>query len=144
MMVVPRPLVAVVDDDVTFTTLVQDFLDVEGYATLLIHEACGALRRIADAHPAVVILDVRMEQPNSGGEVLAQMRASNETSAIPVIICSADQIFLGQHRAELERLRAFVLPKPFDLDDLLNLVRTCVNASLTRDGRKSNDCGTSV
>jgi DNA-binding response OmpR family regulator len=141
-MVVPRPLIAVVDDDVAFTMLVQDFLDGEGYATLLIHEAEGALRHIAEAHPALVILDVRMEQPDSGGEILAQIRASNETSALPVIICSADQVFLREHRGDLERHRALILPKPFDLDDLLGLVRTCVRASMTHDDHKCNGYGT--
>jgi DNA-binding response OmpR family regulator len=128
-MVVPRPLVAVVDDDLAFTALIQDFLEGEGYETLLIHESAGAVSALRAAQPALVILDIRMEYPEAGKDILNVLRATAATINLPVLVCSADQVFLREHREDLEHQHAYVLPKPFDLDDLLDLVHNCIGAS---------------
>ncbi|HEX5164543.1 MAG TPA: response regulator [Thermomicrobiales bacterium] len=117
-----RPLIAVVDDDRVYTEMIRDFLDGEGYDTVLLREASTAVEAIVRARPALALLDMRMDVPQSGVAILADLRANPATSSLPVIICTADQQFLRTHAAELQRQNAAFVAKPFDLDVLLNVI----------------------
>lgn len=129
-MAATRPLVAVVNDDLAFMTLIRDFLEGEGYETILVYESVRAHATIAEARPALVILDIRMEQPDSGKQVLEQIRQDPSTAKIPVIICSADQPFLRDNSDYLRSRNVTTIPKPFDLDALLALVQSAIDRSL--------------
>lgn len=129
-MAATRPLVAVVNDDMAFMTLIRDFLEGEGYETILVYESQGAHLTIADARPGLVILDIRMEQPDSGKQVLEQIRQDRRTAKTPVIICSADQPFLRDHATYLRSRNALAIAKPFDLDALLALVQSALDSAL--------------
>jgi len=120
--VITRPLIAVVDDDRVYTEMIRDFLDGEGYDTILIREAAGAAATIARARPALVLLDVRMDEPESGVAILADLRANPETAALPVIVCTADQQFLRSRASDLASQNAASVAKPFDLDHLLGTI----------------------
>ena len=131
----PHPLIAVVDDDLIFTGLLRDFLDGEGYATVTWSEAEGALSLIRNEKPALVVLDIRMEQPHAGRHILELLKLDYETTAIPVIVCSADARFLVNNRAFLHAHAAAVLEKPFDLDELLATVVRLIGPAAPRTGR---------
>ena len=129
-MAATRPLVAVVNDDMVFMTLIRDFLDGEGYETILVYESQHAHLTIAEARPALVILDIRMEQPDSGKQVLERIRQDPLTARIPVIVCSADQPFLRDNSAYLRSRNVTAISKPFDLDALLALVQRALDSTL--------------
>ncbi len=72
-----------------------------------------------------------------GWTILAQLKAGSDTREIPVILCSADAGALHQRTELLERSGTRILAKPFDLDELLNLVRSAL-------GRRSLPVGTAA
>jgi CheY-like chemotaxis protein len=78
---------------------------------------------IRGMQPDLVVLDIRMEHPESGWVVLDLVRLDPKTTHIPVIVCTADAQFVRERSEHLREKRAEVLHKPFDLDDLLEMVR---------------------
>lgn len=82
-----RRTVLVVDDDPGDAALVTAQLEREGYATLVAHDGRDALRLARVHRPFAITLDVLMPEMD-GWEVLQALKASPETSAIPVIVVS--------------------------------------------------------
>ena len=125
-MPVARPVIAVVDDDLVFTSMLREFLDGEGYRVVAWPEAVGAQALLRSEQPDLAILDVRMELPEAGRRILELMRQDGETAHIPIIVCSADTVFLRQNRKFLRTHASAVLEKPFDLDTLLAVVEAAI------------------
>jgi DNA-binding response OmpR family regulator len=114
--------IAVINDDTAFLELMQDLLTDVGYDVALYKEGVAAHQQVLQNPPHLIILDVRIERPDSGWQVLEMLRLHPESSTIPVIVCSADVI---QLRSKIDMLRAQgydTLEKPFDLDTLLDMV----------------------
>jgi CheY-like chemotaxis protein len=113
-----RHTIAIVDDDLLFTGMLRDFLEGEGYRVLTWPEAHGAQTLLRSEQPDLLILDVRMEQPEAGRRILELARQDPETAQIAVIVCSADSHFLRRNHTFLRANATAVLEKPFDLDAL--------------------------
>ncbi len=122
----PGPLIAVVDDDAVLRDLLHELLTDEGYATLLLAETAGLVEAFRQTPPALVILDIRLEDRSAGWRVLEALRQDAVTARVPVIVCSADRRCLQDRAAALTALGCVMLEKPFNLDDLLHHVRTCL------------------
>ncbi len=120
--VTTRALIAVVDDDRVYSEMIRDFLDGEGYETILIQQAAMAVETIVRVRPALVLLDVRMDVAESGATILTDLRANRVTADLPVIVCTADQQFLRNRAAFLQAQNAAFIAKPFDLDALLDII----------------------
>jgi CheY-like chemotaxis protein len=121
--------VAVVNDDRTFVGLVRELLQEQGWETVGLHEGDAAFEVIKRDQPDLVILDIRMERPDTGWRVLNLLILDPATRAIPVIMCSADWSELEQKQAWLKERGVGILPRPFDLDDLYS----SVNRALSRE-----------
>jgi DNA-binding response OmpR family regulator len=115
--------IAVIDDDAACRELLHDLLSEEGYAVNLFADSRTAARCLRDLAPAAVILDVRLEHPTAGWEILADLRHDPVLRATPVLVCSADLSALQEHASDLERQGCAILAKPFDVDDLLVLLQ---------------------
>ncbi len=114
--------IAVVDDEPSILDLLQEVLADEGYEAYLFPGGAADYPRVRDLAPDAIILDIRMEDSWTGWNMLDRMRRDDVLGATPVIVCSGDLPLLRERAADLERLGAAVLVKPFDLDDLLALL----------------------
>lgn len=114
-----KPVVAVVNDDTQFLRLMEMVLASAGYDTLIFFEGGTAFDEIRSHLPDLVVLDIRMESPESGWIILDLMRLDSVTADIPVVVCSADHTQLLAKEEYLRTKRAGVLRKPFDIDDLI-------------------------
>ena len=135
-----RPLIAVVDDDRIFTEMIRDFLDGEGYDSILIQEASAAVANITRAQPALVLLDIRMDAAESGRDILTALRADQRTANIAVIVCTADQQFLTERAAFLRAHGAATIAKPLDLDALLDLIQRAL-CEVQHEGNRQQGLG---
>jgi DNA-binding NtrC family response regulator len=108
--------ILVVDDDESTREMIAIALSEEGYLVEQAEDAAKALRKIAARAPDLVLLDVRMPGM-SGRELLPRLR--QEHPDLPIVLTSADPRLAreGAHEGA-----AAVLVKPFDLDDLLDIV----------------------
>ena len=83
-----RPLVLVADDDADILALVSFRLQRAGYDVVQAGDGEEALRLAREQRPDLAVLDVMMPRL-TGDEVTRQLRASEETSRIPVILLTA-------------------------------------------------------
>jgi DNA-binding response OmpR family regulator len=121
--------VTVVNSDATFLELIKMLLTDEGIDVVGIHHSETAFNHIKDESPDLVILDIRLEQPESGWNLLQLIRLHPQSKNIPVIVCSADSFFLQRQEQQLEEKGCFIVQKPFDIDDLLAAIQKALSAS---------------
>jgi CheY-like chemotaxis protein len=114
--------IAVVNDDADFLDLMRDLLHDEGYSVTVHRAAQHAYADLKAEDLDLIILDIRMETPEAGWQLLELLRLDPATTAIPVIVCSADTPFLRAKEAHLLERGCLTLEKPFNLDELLATV----------------------
>ena len=83
-----QPVILVVDDIVTNIVLIQAFLRGRNYEVLSAQSGVQALQIASENHPDIVILDIMMPEMD-GYEVLARLRAGEDTKDIKVVMLSA-------------------------------------------------------
>ena len=116
--------VLVVDDERDILTCLTDALAAEGYRVSAAVSGYEALDMLAQDLPDLLLLDLRMPGM-SGLEVLQVIR--RDYRDLPVVVCSA----LAAYRTDFEILNANVaafVEKPFDLEDLIAIVRDAIGA----------------
>ena len=102
--------VLIVDDDRHIVELLAGLLEDEGYAVRKAYDGMGALQEAAIAPPDLVLSDVAM--PRLNGIALAQRLRER---GIPVVLLSAAV-------ADARLPGVPYLPKPFDVDRILEVV----------------------
>ncbi|MDQ2742038.1 MAG: response regulator [Chloroflexota bacterium] len=110
--------IAVVNDDTTFLDLMGFLIDERGWKALILREAGPAFEQLKEAMPNVVVVDIRMENPDGGWAVMELLTLDPATRHIPLIVCSAAVFDLRSKEDWLNAHGIDVLPKPFDIDDL--------------------------
>jgi len=109
------PTILVVEDEPTILDVLVDVLRDEGYAVLATPDGAAALELLAGVQPDLVLMDVMLPRLD-GRAVVRRMRERAGLAGVPVILMSAaapvDPAALG----------VGFLPKPFDLDRLLDAV----------------------
>lgn len=125
-----HPLVLVVEDDVDMNRFVREVLSGEYRTASAFDGRAGA--DAARAHrPDLVVSDLMM--PRGGGErLLATLRASAETSSIPVLFLTARADDELRARLLREGAQDYVL-KPFDADELRARAHNLVAVKRTTD-----------
>ena len=122
-----RARIAAINDDPTLLELLRELLAVsEGYDVVTSAGGAEAYDVVKAHRPDLIILDIRMGGEEIGWIILERLTLDPETGAIPVIVCSAAVASLAAHRPLLEQYGVEVLPKPFDLDALLQKVEACL------------------
>jgi two-component system response regulator BaeR len=114
--------IAVINNDTAFLDLMRELLTEEGYETHAFIEGVGDYPAVRALAPDVIILDIRLEQPEDGWNLLELFRLDPTLTKTPIIVCSADVRALQERTLYLQSQRCQVLPKPFDLDTLLALL----------------------
>ena len=112
----PRPIL-VVDDDPTILATVSETLDLEGYPVVTATNGAEALAAVERDRPSVVLLDMRMPVLDGWGFI----RALHERGiSLTVVVMTAAS---DARRWAREIGAQAVLPKPFELDDLLAAIQ---------------------
>ncbi|HEY3058944.1 MAG TPA: response regulator [Chloroflexota bacterium] len=115
--------VAIVEDDEAIRLLIQDVLEDEGYVCLANSSADTGMDLVERHRPDVLILDIKFGSVASGWRLLDQLGRNPHTAGIAVILCTADSRALESQQAALVERGIRCLAKPFDVADLLRLVR---------------------
>ena len=122
-----RAHIVVINDDTTFLGLMRDLLqEVEGYEVQICKEGDRAYEFVRDRRPDLIILDIRMGGEESGWTLLELLTLDPQTRPISLIVCSAAIRDLQDHQPLLDRFGIGVLPKPFDLEVLLEKVEAAL------------------
>ena len=116
-----QPLALIVDDDPAIRDVLVGALADEGFATVQAANGQEALERVEERLPRVIFLDMRM--PVMDGWTFAREYRRRFGARAPLIVMTA----ATHARAWAAEVDAdAVLAKPFDINDLLGTVATCV------------------
>jgi DNA-binding response OmpR family regulator len=111
----PRKTVLVVEDDQAIRAMYRDALRHAGYHVIAVEDGLDALRRIEQAFPDVVILDLML--PRVGGwDVYGELRANSRTQGVPVVIVTASDTGALEQGALCRLLRKPVSPETLVLE----------------------------
>ncbi|HET8774395.1 MAG TPA: response regulator, partial [Thermoanaerobaculia bacterium] len=90
-----------------------------GFQVLLAGDGAEGQRALTIHHPDVVLLDLAMPDVN-GWDFLQRIQETGHLGKIPVVVVSAHVTV--QPQALLQMGVAAILPKPFNLPDLMDLI----------------------
>lgn len=110
--------VAVVNDDTVFLDMMVAVLEEFGCDAVAYREGGKAFEQLQADVPDLIILDIRMETPETGWTLLELITLDKTLRHIPVIVCSAAILDLRAHADWLEQNDIAVLPKPFNVEQL--------------------------
>jgi len=116
--------IAVIDDEPVFLAMLHDILGEEGYEPHAFSDGMAAYEQVRACAPHALVVDIPSERPAVGGVGWALRRFGRDPAlhAIPIVVCSAAVDVLKEHAAALDGAGYAILPKPFDLGDLLALL----------------------
>jgi CheY-like chemotaxis protein len=121
------PTVLVVDDEPQVVWVLQFSLESEGYETYTAKNGVEALDQIAAHHPQLMVLDVMMPQMD-GWTVLERLLEIPRDERPRVVMVTA--LASLRDRAKAAELGADAnVPKPFDVDELLDVLHGLERAS---------------
>lgn len=120
----PRALVF--DDDNEFLDLMHAVLGEEGF-TVSTHKTWeNAHEIVRQEKPDVVILDLMFDRDMRGFQLVDLLMLDPETRRIPLVVCSAATESLKEHERALGTLGVQTVPKPFDIEQLLQAIRSAI------------------
>jgi DNA-binding response OmpR family regulator len=122
-----RARIAVIEDDTALASLLHDLLGtLEGHEILICTDGDRAYDFVVEHRPDLVLLDVWLGGRDNGWTLLRRLGRDPATRRVPVIVCSAALGELQDRESHLRRRGVELLPKPFDLDELLEKVRAAL------------------
>jgi two-component system, chemotaxis family, chemotaxis protein CheY len=123
--------VLVVDDDPDILEALSEILEAEGFEIRRARNGKEALEKLAPDPPQLILLDLMMPVMD-GWEFAQRMRQRPEVAGIPIIVLSADRN-VGSKATDIGAVGH--LAKPFELNDLLDMVRHSLGQAQASAGR---------
>lgn len=120
-----RRRVLVIDDDLPLRGMLAAALRQRGFMVLLAGDGGEGHRALTLHQPHLVLLDLAMPDVN-GWDFLQRLRETGHIGKVPIVVVSAH--LLVEPQALLQMGVSAILPKPFNLDELLMLVDHLLNA----------------
>jgi CheY-like chemotaxis protein len=116
--------VLVVDDDRDTLDLLRQALNAQGFEVLTTGSGRRAMQLARQEKPDLILLDLKLPGGMDGYQVLTQLKQSEDTANIPVIVITGSLTAEDVKRQKVLSLGADrFLTKPFEIDDLINEIR---------------------
>ncbi len=119
-------LIGLLEDDLAIQEMVRLVLEGAGHevTTYGTAQECLAALHVTEYAPGppapdLLIADLRLPKAASGTEVIALIRANPRLQALPIILMTASTF---PDMQELARLHVTLLTKPFDIDNVVQMV----------------------
>jgi DNA-binding response OmpR family regulator len=109
----------VAEDDQAILDVIKIILENDGYTIETTDTGDNIHEKIQKFEPHVVLLDIWLSG-HDGGEIAKELKKNEKTKDFPVVIISANNA--TQQIAKEAGVNDF-LQKPFDIDDLLRVVK---------------------
>jgi len=115
-----RPTILVIDDDLALQTVLDIALREAGYEVELASDGEEGIAKLRTIQPGLVISDIMMPTLD-GVETFQRIKEQLQDEGIPIFIMTA--LNRKPWFADLEAEGAVIIQKPFDVDQLVNLVK---------------------
>ena len=116
---VDRKRVLVIDDDMPLRGMLAAALRQHGFQVLLAGDGEEGQRALNIHHPDVILLDLAMPKVN-GWDFLQRLQETGHLGSVPIIVVSAH--LRVEPQAVLQMGVSAILPKPFNLPELIDLI----------------------
>jgi len=116
---VDRKRVLVIDDDLPLRGMLAAALRQHGFQVLLAGDGAEGQRALTIHQPHVILLDLAMPEVN-GWDFLQRLQETGHIGKVPIIVVSAH--LRVEPQAILQMGVSAILPKPFNLTDLIDLI----------------------
>ena len=117
--------ILVYDDEESILEVIKIILEEHGFEVISSTKGENIMQDVEANNPSLILLDIWMKGIN-GNEVAKQLKSDEKTKEIPIILISA--LNETQQIAEVAGVDGF-LKKPFDMDELVKLVRSKMKKS---------------
>ncbi len=117
-----KPLILVVEDDDDCRTVLQDVLELNGYAVKTCPDARRAVEAARASVPSLMLVDYMMPDADGGWVVRTLRESGGRLASVPVVLTTGST----EGRTIAERLGVRSLEKPFDVNRLVELVQSLV------------------
>ncbi|MBV8516569.1 MAG: response regulator [Acidobacteria bacterium] len=116
---VDKKRVLVIDDDLPLRGMLAAALRQHGFQVLLAGDGAEGQRALTIHRPDIVLLDLAMPDVN-GWDFLQRLQETGHLGRFPIVVLSAHARVEPQ--ALLQMGVAAILPKPFNLGELIDLI----------------------
>jgi DNA-binding response OmpR family regulator len=116
---VDRKRILVIDDDLPLRGMLAAALRKHGFQVLLAGDGEEGQRAVNLHNPHVILLDLAMPRVN-GWDFLQRLQETGKIKAVPIIVLSAH--LRVEPQAVLQMGVSAILPKPFNLPELIDLI----------------------
>lgn len=122
--------IAVFDDDLRFLRMVERALQGHGLEMqpVTTPDLDDAVRVVAMSDARAALIDIYMYGESAGFDLIDRLRHNAETAGIPIIVTSGAYRDINKHRDFLREMNCAVLPKPFEVEQLLATVDSAIYA----------------
>ena len=117
-----RKRVLCIEDNVSNMRLVGRIVEAEKHDFLTAADGAAAISIIRQEHPDLILLDINIPGI-SGLEIARQLKADETLSSIPIIATTAN-VLIGDRERCLEAGCDAYLPKPLDVRELQDILRS--------------------
>jgi DNA-binding response OmpR family regulator len=116
---VAKKRVLVIDDDLPLRGMLAAALRQHGFQVLLAGDGAEGQRALTIHRPDIVLLDLAMPDVN-GWDFLQRLQETGHLGKLPIVVLSA-HVHVAP-AALLQMGVAAILPKPFNLNELIELI----------------------
>lgn len=121
--------IGLLEDDLAIQEMLRLLLQGEGHEVIIYSGAQDCLAGLCETgavtqEPDLLLVDLRLAKSTSGLAVIEQIRLTPHLKSLPIILMTASAAL---SRQELERLQVALLPKPFDVDEVMRLINELTN-----------------
>ena len=116
---VEKKRVLVIDDDLPLRGMLSAALRQHGFQVLLAGDGGEGERALKIHNPDVILLDLAMPEVN-GWDFLQRLQETGQMSKVKIVVLSAH--LRVEPQAILQMGVAAILPKPFNLPDLIEVI----------------------
>jgi DNA-binding response OmpR family regulator len=121
--------ILVINDTQEILELFDELLREEGYDVVLYSQAIQDMREVERLQPDLIIIDYIFGVEKVGWQMVQKLRMRRSTAKIPLIVCTAAVREIREIEGFLHMKAISLVPKPFDIEDLLEAIRTSLRVA---------------
>ena len=115
--------IMVINDTQEILELFRLILEPEGFEVALYSYAIRDMADVERVKPDLIIVDFFFGVERQGWQMVQKLKMNRRTASIPIIVCTAADQAVRDIEGYLQAKNIALVPKPFDIDDLLLAVK---------------------
>ncbi len=124
-----------INDTQEILQLFGEILTGEGYEVTLQPYGQEEVDDVRKLMPDLIICDFPpLDREQHGWQFIQKLKMTRDLATIPLVVCTTNLKAIEQNQGWLVSKGALIIPKPFDVDELLDAVKLQLGAADTPEG----------